>query len=253
MSRSASRRSTGSETWPTRTMFSSFSRSMRVEVSASPADVGEEDVELLALLDDRLAGHGDVVEDVEQVRRRDVVGVRDLGQQHQVLAERRQVGVDRVEVADQLVHRLAELFAAAPSAVARAFRVALRSAGRIARSSGNRSARILAELDVGLHPAGRDHVPVGERLSEGRSGLRKRRTSGRTASSAGSRPNVVGDLLGGRRLQRDVDLRLLAVLGDLAHLTDQCAVARTSPNFASCRPARSALTVTMVTRSNSLL
>ncbi len=64
--------------------------------------------------------------------------------------------------------------------------------------------------------------------------------------------DVGRELRGGLGPQGDLDHRLLAVLGDLAHLTDEDAVAAHVAELGSCRPARSALIVTIVTVANFL-
>jgi hypothetical protein len=76
-----------------------------------PGEVAEEDVELLSLLEDRAAGGGGVAQDADQVRRGVGVGVGDIGQEDEVLAQGRQVVVDRTQVGVELLEGLAELLA----------------------------------------------------------------------------------------------------------------------------------------------
>lgn len=219
-----------------------------------PGQVGEEDVEVGGLLGDGLAGDRDVVEDVEQVGRRHVVGVGDLGQRLEVLAQGRQVVLDPADVVAELVHRLAEVLAAplerGRQRVQRGVEV-----GRLDRlEQREQVGEHPAQLDVGLDPVGRDDVAVLER-SRGVA-VRADERDELLAEERGRHDvdaDVRRDLLGGVGVERERDLGLLAVWSILSTRPTSTPLIRTSPNLASCRPARSALTLTVVTLSKVLL
>ncbi len=123
-----------------------------------------------------LRGGGDVAQHAEQVGRGEVVGVGDVGELDQVLPQRRQVR--RRSRRGRCRARPSSRRAARRGRRARwPGRSGWRS-GRPAaptRSSGNRSARIRLQLDVGLDPVGRDHVAVASAGSTtGRRGGRTR-------------------------------------------------------------------------------
>ena len=160
----------------------------------------------------------------EQVGRGEVVGVGDVGELDQVLAQRRQVVVDLAEVGVELVHGLAELLAAALERGGQRVERGVEVGRPHGAQQREQVGEDLAQLDVGLDPVGRDHVAVRRAASTtGRRGGRSEMNFwpnsvvGRISTvdvRRGSRSACVG-------LERDRDDRLLAVLADLADLADQ--------------------------------
>jgi hypothetical protein len=188
-------------------------------------EVGEEHVEVVGLLADRLAGDGDVLEHVEQVGRRQVVGVGDVGEGDQVLPQGRQVVVDHPEVLAQVVHRRADLLA---TALERG-RQRVERRVEVGRTHGPQQreqvGEDLAELDVGGDPVGRDHVAVLERVGGGVGGSHELdELLAEERRGQDLHRDVGGDLPRRVRPERDLDLGLLAVLRDPADLPDEGAV-----------------------------